>query len=225
MTKEERLINEKKRIAEMYRQERKTGGNADFIFGIDEAGRGPLCGPVVAACCLLPENCEILYLNDSKKLSEKRRNQVYDDVLKNCLAYGVGMAGPERIDEINILNATYEAMTDAFNRCIEMLDRKGSPFGLMKDMSIVLVDGNKTVPSIKSRQISVIGGDALCPSIAAASCIAKVTRDRLMYSYAKEYPEYGFDKNKGYGTREHIEALRNSGALPIHRKTFIKNFI
>lgn len=209
----------------MFAFQKELKGNYDFVFGIDEAGRGPLCGPVVAACCILPEDTDILYLNDSKKLSEKRREEVFAEILDKCDAYGVGMAGPERIDSINILNATLEAMNDAYEACLSMLDKRGTPAALMRDMSIVMVDGNKSVPGIKEKQITVVSGDAKCPSISAASIIAKVTRDRLLYEYDKQYPEYGFAKNKGYGTREHIDALRKYGALPIHRMTFIRKFI
>ncbi|MDO4488765.1 MAG: ribonuclease HII [Eubacteriales bacterium] len=225
MTKEERLIKERERLKAMYLGQSEISGGAEFCFGIDEAGRGPLCGPVVAACCLLPDDYEILYLNDSKKLSEKKREEVYAEVIEHAIAYGIGIVGPERIDEINILNATYEAMTDAFKKCKESLVKGGNSFDLMRDLSVILVDGNRSVPYINEKQITVVGGDAKCPSIAAASCIAKVSRDRLLMNYDMQYPEYGFAKHKGYGTKEHIEAIKKYGPLPIHRRSFIKNFI
>lgn len=225
MTQEERIIKERERLREMFAFQKELQGDCDFVFGIDEAGRGPLCGPVVAACCLLPDNTDIPYLNDSKKLSEKRREEVFAEILEKCDAYGVGMAGPERIDDINILNATLEAMNEAYEACLSMLEKRGTPAALMKDMSIVMVDGNKAVPFINEKQITVVSGDAKCPSISAASIIAKVTRDRLLYDYDKKYPEFGFAKNKGYGTKEHIEALKKFGPLPVHRMSFIKRFI
>ena len=225
MTKEERLKSEALRIRNMWEFEKSITGGFDFVFGIDEAGRGPLCGPVTAACCILPVDIDILYLNDSKKLSEKKREEVYEQVVKESLGYGIGMSSPERIDEINILNATLEAMKDAYDSCLKMLSEKGVPVDLMKDQSIVLIDGNKSAPGIKEHQITVVSGDAKCPSISAASCLAKVTRDRLLYEYDRMYPAYGFAHHKGYGTKEHIEALKSFGPLPIHRKTFIQKFV
>lgn len=229
MTKEEReqikLEKEKARLSAMLDEEHALTEGYRFIFGIDEAGRGPLCGPVTAACCILPPDDTILYLNDSKKLSEKKREEVYEEVIRKALGYGVGMAGPERIDDINILNATMEAMKDAYEACLKMLSEKGTPTELMKPYTEVLIDGNRAVPGISEKQLTVVHGDARCPSIAAASCIAKVTRDRLLYEYDKKYPEYGFGNHKGYGTREHIEALQKYGPLPIHRKTFIQKFL
>lgn len=225
MTKEERLQKEIERLSGMYREEEEIAGGSPFVFGIDEAGRGPLCGPVTAACCILPKDEKILYLNDSKKLSEKRREEVYEEVMEKAIAYGIGMAGPERIDEINILNATMEAMKDAYENCLMMLREQGTAVNEMLPLSVVLIDGNRTVPGINEKELCVVHGDAKCPSISAASCIAKVTRDRLLYEYDKEYPEYGFGNHKGYGTKEHIEALKKYGPLPIHRKSFIKNFV
>lgn len=225
MTKEERIQIEKERLLKMYEFQKEIQGGFQFLFGIDEAGRGPLCGPVTAACCILPENAGILYLNDSKKLSEKKREEVYAEVIEKCEAYGIGTSGPERIDSINILNATLEAMKEAYEACLSMLEKKGTPSDLMRPLSIVLVDGNRAVPDIKEKQITVVSGDARCPSISAASIIAKVTRDRLLYEYDKMYPEYGFARNKGYGTKEHIEALKKYGPLPVHRMTFIQKFI
>lgn len=222
MTKEERLKAENIRIGEMYSFERGLG-DTDLIFGIDEAGRGPLCGPVVTACVILPEE-PVLWLNDSKKLSEKKREELFPVIKEKAVAFGIGMSGPERIDQINILNATLEAMQDAYEACISMLETRS---GLPADRSIhlVLVDGNKTVPGIRERQICVIGGDARCPSISAASILAKVTRDHLLDEYDEKWPEYGFTKHKGYGTKAHIDALRKYGPLPIHRRSFITKFV
>ena len=182
-----------------------------FICGIDEAGRGPLAGPVVAGAVILPADCEILYLNDSKKLSAAKREQLYDEIIDKALAVGVGMASPARIDEINILQATYEAMRTAV-----------SELGVKPD---ILLNDAVTIPEITIPQVPIIKGDAKSVSIAAASIIAKVTRDRLMVQYEEVLPGYGFAKHKGYGSKEHIEAIRRLGPTPIHRRTFIKNFI
>ncbi|MCM1309117.1 MAG: ribonuclease HII [Butyrivibrio sp.] len=177
------------------------------ICGVDEAGRGPLCGPVVAGAVILPKNCDILYINDSKKLSEKMRDVLYDEIAKGAVAWGVGIVPPERIDEINILQATYEAMRIA----VENL--KVSPDILLNDAV--------TIPGVEIPQIPIVKGDAKSQSIAAASIMAKVTRDRIMAKYDEMYPEYGFARHKGYGTKAHIEALREYGPCPIHRRTFI----
>lgn len=225
MTKEERIQNEIIRLKEMYQYQKELQRDYSFVFGIDEAGRGPLCGPVAAACCILPEDPDILYLNDSKKLSEKKREELYTQIIEKCEAFGIGTAGPERIDTVNILNATYEAMNDAYEACLKMLESRGTPSSLMKEMSLILVDGNRAVPFIREKQITVVSGDAKCPSISAASILAKVTRDHLLYEYDKQYPEYGFARNKGYGTKEHIEALKKYGPLPVHRMSFIQKFI
>lgn len=182
-----------------------------FICGIDEAGRGPLAGPVVAGAVILPADCEILYLNDSKKLSAAKREQLYDEIMEKAIAVGVGMASPARIDEINILQATYEAMRTAVFE-----------LGVKPD---VLLNDAVTIPEITIPQVPIIKGDAKSVSIAAASIIAKVTRDRLMMQYEEVLPGYGFAKHKGYGSKEHIEAIRKLGPTPIHRRTFIKNFI
>ena len=182
-----------------------------FICGIDEAGRGPLAGPVVAGAVILPADCEILYLNDSKKLSAAKREQLYDEIMEKAIAVGVGMASPARIDEINILQATYEAMRTAV-----------SELGVQPD---ILLNDAVTIPKMTIPQVPIIKGDAKSVSIAAASIIAKVTRDRLMIQYEEVLPGYGFAKHKGYGSKEHIEAIRKLGPTPIHRRTFIKNFI
>ena len=182
-----------------------------FICGIDEAGRGPLAGPVVAGAVILPSDCEILFLNDSKKLSAAKREELYDEIMEKAVAVGVGMASPARIDEINILQATYEAMRTAV-----------SELGVEPD---ILLNDAVTIPEITIPQVPIIKGDAKSVSIAAASIIAKVTRDRLMVQYEEVLPGYGFAKHKGYGSKEHIEAIRRLGPTPIHRRTFIKNFI
>lgn len=207
---EEKLKNERARLEQMQQYEREYK-EYSYICGIDEAGRGPLAGPVVAGAVILPKNCEILYLNDSKKLSAKKREELYDEIMEKAIAVGVGMASPARIDEINILQATYEAMRFAIQ------DLKTAPDILLNDAV--------TIPGVTIRQVPIIKGDAKSISIAAASIIAKVTRDRLMVEYDKMMPEYGFSGNKGYGSAAHIEALKKYGPTPIHRNTFIKNFI
>ena len=178
-----------------------------FICGIDEAGRGPLAGPVVAGACILPKDCEILYLNDSKKLSEKRRELLFEEIKEKALAYSIGMADNTLIDEINILQATYQAMRNAVA-------------GLKIVPDVLFVDAVH-IPDVAIKQIGIIKGDAKSVSIAAASILAKVTRDHLMIEYDKLYPEYGFAKHKGYGTAAHCEAIRTYGLSPIHRKTFM----
>ena len=172
-------------------------------------GRGPLCGPVVASAVILPKDCQILYLNDSKKLSEKKREELYDVIMEQAIAVGIGMASPERIDEINILQATYEAMRQAISG--------------LKVKPAVLLNDAVTIPGVEIPQIPIIKGDAKSVSIAAASIIAKVTRDRMMVEYDRMYPGYDLASNKGYGTKAHMDALRTIGPCEIHRRTFIKN--
>ena len=208
--KGERLEKELLRLDAMKEFEREYEGFG-LICGIDEAGRGPLAGPVVAGAAILPADCTILYLNDSKKLSEKRREELFLEIQEKAVAWSTGMASPERIDEINILNATYEAMREAIE-------------GLSVQPQVLLNDA-VTIPDIALRQVPIIKGDAKSVSIAAASILAKVMRDHMMEEYAKLYPEYGFEKHKGYGTAAHIAALREFGPCPIHRKSFIKNFV
>lgn len=208
--KEEKLQAEIKRIEEMSHYERENCAE-EYICGIDEVGRGPLAGPVVAGAVILPKDEMILYLNDSKKLSEKKREELYDIIMEKAVATGIGIVSPARIDEINILQATYEAMRMAI--------------GNLKIKPTVLLNDAVTIPEIDIRQIPIIKGDAKSVSIAAASIIAKVTRDRLMQEYDKVIPGYDFASNKGYGSAAHIQALKENGATPIHRKTFIKNFI
>ena len=189
----------------------KKYGSYLAICGIDEVGRGPLAGPVVAGAVILPKNHQILYLNDSKKLSEKKREELFAVIMKEAVATGIGMVSPAKIDEINILQATYEAMRLAI-----------ADLGTEPDL---LLNDAVTIPGVPYRQIPIIKGDAQSVSIAAASIIAKVTRDRLMVEYDKVIPGYEFAKNKGYGTKAHIAALKELGPSPIHRATFIKNFV
>lgn len=205
----EKLEKELARLEAMKEYEYAYQARA-YICGIDEAGRGPLAGPVVAAAVVLPKDCRILYLNDSKKLSEKKRDLLFDQIREKAVAYGIGMAGPGRVDEINILRATYEAMRKAVEK-----------LGIVPD---ILLNDAVTIPGLDITQIPIVKGDAKSVSIAAASILAKVTRDRMMAEYDKQYPVYGFAKHKGYGTAAHIEALRRHGPCPIHRMTFLKNF-
>lgn len=183
----------------------------ELICGIDEAGRGPLAGPVTAAAVILPRDSHILYINDSKKLTPKKREELFDVICDEAVSCSVGMASPSRIDEINILQATYEAMREA----ISQLDP--APELLLNDAV--------TIPGIDIPQVPIVKGDARSISIGAASIVAKVTRDRLMNQYDRLYPEYGFAAHKGYGTAEHIAALKTYGPCPIHRKTFIGHFV
>ena len=208
--KEAALEKEKLRIEKMKEYERKYE-HLGYLCGIDEVGRGPLAGPVVACAVILPKDCQILYLNDSKKLSAAKREELYDVIMKEAVSVGIGMRSPERIDEINILQATYDAMRDAV--------------GKLEVVPQVLLNDAVTIPQITIPQVPIIKGDAKSVSIAAASIVAKVTRDRLMEEYDKVFPEYGFASNKGYGAAAHIEALKKYGATPIHRKTFITHFI
>ena len=183
-----------------------------YIAGIDEAGRGPLAGPVVVACVILPKDSMIEGVNDSKKVSEKKREKIYDEIVNEAISYGVGIVSEKRIDEINILNATKEALTMAIS------EMKIKP-------DIILVDALQNINTLGIPYKSIIKGDAKEYSIAAASIIAKVTRDRIMREYDEVYPEYGFEKHKGYGTSNHIKAIKEYGPCSIHRKSFIKNFL
>ena len=212
---------EKRREAEKREQERlvaMTVYERQYAFlgavcGIDEAGRGPLAGPVAAAAVILPEGLLIPYVTDSKQLSEKRREELYDVIMEKAVSVGVGLSGPARIDEINILQATYEAMREAVSK-------------LSVTPAVTLNDA-VTIPGLQGniRQVPIIKGDAKSLSIAAASIIAKVTRDRLMREYDRLYPQYGFAGHKGYGSAEHIRAIREHGPCPIHRRTFLKGLM
>ncbi|SFG08817.1 ribonuclease HII [Oribacterium sp. WCC10] len=217
--KGERLEKELERLKLMHEYEEAHSEYA-LIAGIDEAGRGPLAGPVVAACCILPKDAVILYLNDSKKLSEKRREALFPEVMEKALAYGVGIVDEERIDEINILQADYEAMRIAIDKTSTMLKEKG-----LGETPELLLNDAVEIPGVEIPQISIIKGDAKSVSIAAASVLAKVTRDHLMAEYDEKYPGYGFAKHKGYGTAAHIAALKELGPCPIHRRSFIKKFV
>lgn len=203
----EKLEQELARLERMKEYERKYEGYS-IVCGIDEAGRGPLAGPVVAAAAVLPKDATILWLNDSKKLSEKRREELFQEIQEKAVTYGVGVVSPAVIDEINILQATYEAMRQAVS-------------ALSSEPDILLNDA-VIIPGIdEKKQVKIIKGDAKSVSIAAASILAKVTRDRMMGEYDKLYPEYGFAQHKGYGTRAHMDAIREFGVCPIHRRSFL----
>ena len=207
----EKLKKELLRLEGMKEYERKYA-SCGFICGIDEAGRGPLAGPVVAAACILPTDCEILYLNDSKKLTEKRREELFVEIQEKAVSFGVGIVSPAVIDEINILQATYEAMRQAVEKLSVRPD--------------VFLNDAVVIPGIdERRQVKIIKGDAKSFSIAAASILAKVTRDHMMEEYDRLYPEYGFAKHKGYGTKAHLDAVREHGMCPIHRRSFLKKFM
>lgn len=206
----EKLEKERERLFEMSRYEREYC-DYEFVCGIDEVGRGPLAGPVYAAAVILPKDVEILYINDSKKLSEKKREALYDEIYEKAIAVGIGCASHEVIDEVNILQATYIAMREAI-----------ANLSIKPD---ILLNDAVTIPEVDIKQVPIIKGDASSISIAAASIVAKVTRDRVMAELDKEYPGYDFAGNKGYGTKAHIEGIKNLGPCPIHRRTFIKNFL
>lgn len=182
-----------------------------LVCGCDEAGRGPLAGPVVAAAVILPEGLVIEGLDDSKKLSEKKREKLFDVIIENCIDYGIGLCTVAEIEEMNILNASMTAM----NRAVAKLKNKPD---------LALVDGN-IVRGFEMRAVPVIKGDAICPSISAASILAKVTRDRMVAELDKDYPEYGFAKHKGYGTKDHREAILKYGPSPIHRMSFLTKIL
>ncbi|MCI8531009.1 MAG: ribonuclease HII [Lachnospiraceae bacterium] len=214
--KEERLKKQQEKLAaeldrlENMRLYEKKYESCGLICGIDEAGRGPLAGPVVAGAVILPRDCQILYLNDSKKLTARRRELLYEEIMEKALAVGTGVVSHARIDEINILQATYEAMRQAIEK-----------LGMAPD---ILLNDAVTIPEVTLKQVPIIKGDAKSVSIAAASVIAKVTRDRMMVEMDQKYPGYGFASNKGYGSAAHIASIREMGPCEIHRKTFIRNF-
>lgn len=207
--KQEKLKAERARLETMRSYERQYKERG-LLCGIDEVGRGPLAGPVVAGAVILPVDCEILYLNDSKKLSEKKRELLYEQIMEKAIAVGLGVVEPGRIDEINILQATYEAMRMAISKLVVKPD--------------LLLNDAVTIPQVTIPQVPIIKGDAKSVSIAAASIVAKVTRDRMMVQYEEKFPGYGFASNKGYGSAAHIAALKEIGPCPIHRRTFIRNF-
>ena len=192
----------------LWQTEEQYAQGACLVCGVDEAGRGPLAGPVCAAACVLPRGLELEGLNDSKKLSEKKREQLYAQITGQALAWSVCLVDEKTIDRVNILQATFLAM-------------RGAVEGLSLRPELCLVDGNQE-PGLGVKTVTVIHGDARCASIAAASILAKVTRDRLMLELAEQYPQYGFEKHKGYGTKAHYEALDRCGPCPIHRRTFLK---
>ena len=206
----EALEKETARIYQLQQYERDYEKEG-LICGIDEVGRGPLAGPVVAGAVILPKNCEILYLNDSKQLSAEKREQLYDIILEHAVAVGIGIVSPQRIDEINILQATYEAMRQAIEK--------------LNPQPAVLLNDAVRIPQVAIQQVPIIKGDAKSVSIAAASIVAKVTRDRMMEQYEEVFPGYGFARNKGYGSKEHIEALQTIGPTAIHRRSFIGHFV
>lgn len=214
--KEERLKKQQEKLAaeldrlENMRLYEKKYESCGLICGIDEAGRGPLAGPVVAGAVILPRDCQILYLNDSKKLTARRRELLYEEIMEKALAVGTGVVSHARIDEINILQATYEAMRQAIEK-----------LGMAPD---ILLNDAVTISEVTLKQVPIIKGDAKSVSIAAASVIAKVTRDRMMVEMDQKYPGYGFASNKGYGSAAHIASIREMGPCEIHRKTFIRNF-
>lgn len=215
--KEERELKKKKKMEEemarveaMFEYE-KQHPDCEYIAGIDEVGRGPLAGPVVTCCIIMPKDVRIPYVNDSKKVTKKRREMLYDIIMDKAIAVSIGINDEKRIDEINILQATYEAMRKAINNLEVKPD--------------ILLNDAVNIPEVDIPQVPIIKGDAKSFTIACASIIAKVTRDRMMEEYDKKYPGYGFAKNMGYGTKEHTDALRKLGPCEIHRRTFIKNFV
>ena len=220
MTKAERqkLLAEKLITMQVYERDLREKG-VTYIGGVDEVGRGPLAGPVTAACVVLPADFDVLGVDDSKKLSGKKREELYDKIKEKALVCGIGMCDNEVIDEINILEATKKAMAEAIDEADRQLKEKG-----LTGVEHLLIDA-VALKDVDIPQTSIIKGDANSLSIAAASIIAKVTRDRLMAEYHRQYPFYGFDSNKGYGTKAHYEGIDKYGITPIHRKSFLKNIL
>ena len=210
----ERLLNLKKEEKALYEK------GIVSICGIDEAGRGPLAGPVVVACSLMPKDSMIEGVNDSKKIAEKKRERIYEEIIKEAIAYGVGIINQEEIDRINILNATKKGLTIAIKEREEKLEKQN-----LKRPEVILVDALTGIDTLGIPYKSIIHGDAISYSIACASIIAKVTRDRIMKQMDEIYPQYGFAKHKGYGTAAHMQAIRENGLCPIHRRSFVKNII
>jgi len=210
--KKQAYFDEQQRLKEIYKyEERLYQKGCVYVAGVDEVGRGPLAGPVAAAVVILKQGDLIEGVNDSKKLSAKKREELYDVITQRAVDYAVAMVSPAEIDEINILQATYKAMREALSKL------KIKPDHLLADAV--------TIPLIDVEQTAIIKGDAKSISIGAASIVAKVTRDKMMEEYDKLYPGYGFAENKGYGSAEHIKAIKEKGICPIHRKTFVKNFV
>ena len=207
---EERLINLKKYEENLYNEGLK------YICGIDEAGRGPLAGPVVVGAVVMPRDSMLEFMNDSKKVTKKRRDILFDEIKDTAIAYGIGIVSQEEIDEMNILNETKKGLHDALGQVIEKLNQKPD---------IIIVDALREIDTFGITYESIIKGDATCYSISAASILAKVTRDRIMEEWDKIYPQYGFSAHKGYGTAKHIDALKQYGPCPLHRKSFIKHFV
>ena len=212
----ERLKEIKKIEEELYSQ------GTTSIAGIDEAGRGPLAGPVVVACVVMPRDSMLEGVNDSKKVSEKKREKLYEEIIKEAIGYGVGIISQEEIDRINILNATKEGLTTAIKELEKDLQEKQREFDKPE---IILVDALTKIDTDHIPYKSIIKGDAKSYSIAAASIIAKVTRDRIMRQWDEVYPMYGFEKHKGYGTAAHINAIKEYGLCPLHRRSFVKNIV
>lgn len=210
----ERLLNLKKEEKALYEK------GIVSICGIDEAGRGPLAGPVVVAYSLMPKDSMIEGVNDSKKIAEKKRERIYEEIIKEAIAYGVGIINQEEIDRINILNATKKGLTIAIKELEEKLEKQN-----LKRPEVILVDALTGIDTLGIPYKSIIHGDAISYSIACASIIAKVTRDRIMKQMDEIYPQYGFAKHKGYGTAAHMQAIRENGLCPIHRRSFVKNII
>lgn len=221
MTKTERLEKQRQRLIEMkiFENELYADG-VDFVAGVDEVGRGPLAGPVVSACVVLPKDFDVLGVDDSKKVSEKKREELFGVILEKALCYGIGIMDNEVIDDINILEATKLAMRQAIENADKMLAKQFCGAQIQH----VLFDAME-IKEVEKPQQKIIKGDAKSVSIAAASIVAKVTRDRMMVEWAKEYPYYAFESNKGYGTKAHYEGIEAHGITPIHRKTFLKNIL
>lgn len=218
MTKAERQQMLKEKLQSMQEYERKLHAEGiSYIAGVDEVGRGPLAGPVVTACVVLPEDFSVLGVDDSKKLSEKKREQLYGQIKEHAVAWGIGMRDNQIIDKINILEATKEAMKDAIIETDLMLAQKTGGH-----IEHILIDA-LTLKNVEIPQTGLVKGDSKSLSIAAASILAKVTRDRMMMEYHQEYPGYAFDSNKGYGTKAHYEGIFANGITPIHRQSFLKN--
>ena len=212
----ERLTEIKKIEEELYKK------GTTSIAGIDEAGRGPLAGPVVVACVVMPRDSMIEGVNDSKKVSEKKREKLYEEITNEALGCGVGIISQEEIDKINILNATKEGLTLAIKNLEKDLQEKNRDF---QKPEIILVDALTKIDTDHIPYRSIIKGDSKSYSIAAASIIAKVTRDRIMREWDEVYPVYGFEKHKGYGTAAHIAAIKEYGICPLHRRSFVKNIV